>query len=294
MYTINYNGTKVGIFKNNILIEEEEILNYNISDKLYDSFVGSIAAIQGCLLAYKHKINVFSMYGWNKEVSYYLESCFGKSFSLKFAHVNQKSEFWLTEINKMKNRLFSNIQYSQKEVEKFIIFLFAGIEKIDIKNPEAIEISSERIKKNINIIEFNDNKSIKEQLIDYNLFTDASIRTKESITTIANIIYNKDNIELTNYRQKLDYNIYQDINKAEIYAIIKGLQVAFDMGITKIRIFTDSLCAIEKIGNYNPYYKNEYSNIINSLLIETQKYQQCDFIHILRKHNTIADSLTKF
>jgi hypothetical protein len=66
------------------------------------------------------------------------------------------------------------------------------------------------------------------------------------------------------------------------------------MGVDKVRIFTDSLCAIETLQKYSPYYKGQFSEGIEKIIKYCSNFELCEIIHIKRHHNATADSLTHF
>jgi ribonuclease HI len=131
----------------------------------------------------------------------------------------------------------------------------------------------------------------------YNLFCDASVRPLEKRACIAGYIQDA-NEQLINYRQALDYEAFKDNNLAEIYALWQGLYIAHQMKITHIKIFTDSMFAVEhtrmhpnrKTQNLNESFRTLLLQI-KELLTEFEFYQ---IEHVHRNYNTVADEMTHF
>ena len=114
------------------------------------------------------------------------------------------------------------------------------------------------------------------------------------MTTIAGLIKDKNNNVIVMYRSKVNYNIYKDSNLAEMLAITEGLKVAIDMGIPNIKVFTDSMCAVEKLQKYSPYYKSLFSDNVEDIIKQIKGFNKCKFIHVNRHYNNVADELTHF
>ena len=93
---------------------------------------------------------------------------------------------------------------------------------------------------------------------------------------------------------KVSYEMFADSNLAEMLAITEGLKVALDMGIQKIKVFTDSMCAVEKLQKYSPYYKGLFSDHVDMIMEQVKQFKDCKIIHINRHHNKIADQMTHF
>jgi ribonuclease HI len=139
----------------------------------------------------------------------------------------------------------------------------------------------------------------------YNLFCDASVRPLEKRTCIAGYIQancnsnsNSDSEQLVNYREALDYEAFRDNNLAEIYALRQGLMIAQQMHITHLKIFTDSMFAVEhirfqpsrKTQTLNEDFKAMIADIRNLLLI----FENYEIEHVHRNYNSVADEMTHF
>lgn len=177
-------------------------------------------------------------------------------------------------------------------LEKAIIFIFGAIDRVYIDNPEAIKL--EVTKLNYTFDMYDSSKSIESQFEEYNLFSDASVREFDKVSTIAGLIKNQENEILAVYRRKVDYKTYSDSNLAEMLAITEGLRVALDMGIKKIKVFTDSMCAVEKLQKYSPYYRGLFADNVEMIVKHIKGFNECKIVHINRHHNKLADEMTHF
>lgn len=297
-YVIAYQEDTISLYNNNILIEEQSLLfksNENINHL--------IAIIQACYLALKNNTLVFSMVGWKEDSSEYIEKLFGKSFSFKFKYANEKPSFWLEKAHNIITKLQPIICNSQstisqtlnnivKTIENNIIFLFAGIQKVFIKNNNAICIDC--IKNPLSIGQYDSSENINNYLGKYNLFTDASVRPQEKIATIACTLFDQNNVPIVSSRSMIDYEIYNDSNNAEIYSIAQGLRLINSMNIKEVNIFTDSSCAIEKLQNYSPYCLGLFKESVQLVIEQARILDKCIMTHIPRELNALTDSLTHF
>lgn len=287
-YFIRYNEGK-GIVQLLVL----GVSGYEVMDEsqIPKSFIHApyLAIIKGAYLAIKNNILIYTMDGWGKEISTKIDEWFGKSFPLKFKYHNKDSNFWIKNSQELMDKSFLSNGFEL--LEKAIIFIFGAINRIYIDNPEAIQL---KIEQNYQFETYQTHKPIEQQLEEFNLFSDASVRELEKTTTIAGLIKNKDNDILSVYRDKVSYEMFADSNLAEMLAITEGLKVALDMGIKKIKIFTDSMCAVEKLQKYSPYYKGLFSDHIDMIMEQVKQFKDCKIIHINRQHNKIADQMTHF
>lgn len=287
-YFIRYNEGK-GIVQLLVL----GVSGYEVMDEsqIPKSFIHApyLAIIKGAYLAIKNNILIYTMDGWGKEISTKIDEWFGKSFPLKFKYHNKDSNFWIKNSQELMDKSFLSNGFEL--LEKAIIFIFGAINRIYIDNPEAIQL---KIEQNYQFETYQTHKPIEQQLEEFNLFSDASVRELEKTTTIAGLIKNKDNDILSVYRDKVSYEMFSDSNLAEMLAITEGLKVALDMGIQKIKVFTDSMCAVEKLQKYSPYYKGLFSDHVDMIMEQVKQFKDCKIIHINRQHNKIADQMTHF
>ena len=249
-----------------------------------------LAIIKGAYLALKNNILVYKMEGWSYNVCSMVDEWFGKSFPLKFKYPNKDLQFWLKSSQELVDKSFLN--NALELLEKAIIFIFGAINKIYIDNPNAVKLEVEY--RNYSFESYNPNKAIEHHFEDFNLFSDASVRDLDKVTTIAGLIKDKNNNVIVMYRSKVNYNIYKDSNLAEMLAITEGLKVAIDMGIPNIKVFTDSMCAVEKLQKYSPYYKSLFSDNVEDIIKQIKGFNKCKFIHVNRHYNNVADELTHF
>lgn len=288
-YLIRYDQEKsiVQLLKNNAqgyeLVEEAQIPK---------SFIHApyLAVIKGANLAIRNNILIYTMEGWNHDINTKVDEWFGRSFDLKFKYAEKDGAFWIKNSQEILDKSF--FSYGFELLEKAIIFIFGAVNRIYVDNPEAIKL--EHVKYNYSFDTFNVDRSLESQLDEFNLFTDASVKELEKKTTIAGLIKNKNNEVLTVYRAKVDYVRFSDSNLAEMLAITEGLKVAQDMNINKIKVFTDSMCAVEKLQKYSPYYKGLFSDNVDMLVEQIKLFKSCKITHINRHYNEYADQMTHF
>lgn len=249
-----------------------------------------LAVIKGANLAIKNNILIYTMEGWNQDINAKIDEWFGRSFNLKFKYAEKDGAFWIKSCQEILDKSF--LSYGCELLEKAIVFIFGAVNRIYTDNPQAIIL--EHIKTNYSFDYFNVNQPIESQLEDFNLFTDASVKELENKTTIAGLIKNKNNEVIAVYRDKVDYIRFSDSNLAEMLAITEGLKVALDMNIEKIKIFTDSMCAVEKLQKYSPYYKGLFSDNVDMMIEQIKKFKSCKITHINRHYNEYADQMTHF
>lgn len=250
-----------------------------------------LAIIKGACLAIKNNILVYKMEGWNLDISSKIDQWFSQSFPLKFKYPTKDLSFWINHTQELMDKSFSSMSNCFELLEKAIVFIFGAINRIYVDNPTAIELT---LSQNYSFEKYKTDKNIENQLEEFNLFSDASVKELENKTTIAGLIKNKNNDILTVYREKVSYDMFKDSNIAEMLAITKGLKVAKDMGIRKIKVFTDSMCAVEKLQKYSPYYKGLFSDHIEEIMEQIKLFKECKIIHINRYHNKLADEMTHF
>lgn len=288
-YLIRYNQEKsiVQLLRQNAigyeLVEEAQIPK---------SFIHApyLAVIKGANLAIKNNILIYTMEGWNHDINKKIDEWFGRSFDLKFKYADKNNHFWIKNSQEILDKSF--VSYGFELLEKAIVFIFGALHRIYVDNPEAIKL--EYIKHNYSFSTFNVEKSLESQLEEFNLFTDASVKELEKKTTIAGLIKNKNNEVIAVYRDKVDYARFSDSNLAEMLAITEGLKVALDMHIDTIKVFTDSMCAVEKLQKYSPYYKGLFSDNVDMIIEQIKLFKSCKITHINRHYNQYADQMTHF
>lgn len=307
-YLINYQQEKDLVQLLSLGIHGYEIID---ETEVPQSFIYApyVAIIKGAALAIKNNILIYSMQGWESHIGTKIDGWFGKSFPLKFKYHNKEGHFWINYAeellekslyyhydinndNQLNNNVSHNISTYQL-LEKAIIFIFGALNRIYIYNPNAIQI---QIEQNYFFETYSKDKAMENHLEEFNLFSDASVKEFENKTTIAGLIKNKDNEVLTVYREKVSHNLFTDSNLAEMLAITEGLKIATDMGIQKIKIFTDSMCAVENLQKYSPYYKDIglFSDNVDLIMAQIKLFKECKIIHIKRYHNKMADAMTNF
>lgn len=271
-----------------------EVTGYKVIEEaqIPKSFIHApyLAIIKGANLAIKNNILIYTMEGWEREISTKVDKWFGHSFPLKFKYPDKDNQFWVKNCQEILDKSF--LSNGIELLEKAIIFIFGAIKRIYIENPEAITINA--VQTNYSFETYQPEKELEQHLECYNLFSDASVKELENTTIIAGLIKNKKNETLSVYRDKVSYQHFSDSNLAEMLAITEGLKVALDMGIQKIKVFTDSMCAVEKLQKYSPYYKGLFADNVDMMIEQIKLFKECKIIHINRHHNQLADQMTRF
>ena len=80
-------------------------------------------------------------------------------------------------------------------------------------------------------------------------------------------------------------------NYVEWLALLKGLEIAIDLGIKELAVLGNSLLVIIKVRKLVKNYKSPFSkvhHIFNSLINE---FNAVNFLHILQENNIYADQM---
>ena len=80
-------------------------------------------------------------------------------------------------------------------------------------------------------------------------------------------------------------------NGAEWYALIKGLELAREMGIEEMNVIRDSLIVIREARKIYKNWKTPSTKMHKMLLCLSKEFKSITFLHILRGQNHQADSL---
>ena len=78
---------------------------------------------------------------------------------------------------------------------------------------------------------------------------------------------------------------------AELWGIIRGLELAWEEGIRKIEVEIDSLTSIMLIKEENR--EGPYANLVKMILEWVKRDWECKIIHTWREGNRVADCLPK-
>ncbi len=210
-HLIRFNAEKSSV---QLLISES--LGYKILDEssVPKTYIHApyLAIIKGAYLAIKNNIRVYKMEGWNAQISAKVDEWFDKSFPLKFKYPSKDIQFWIKSSQELMDKSF--LTNGWELLEKAIIFIFGAIDRIYIDNPEAIKLEVTKLNYMFDI--YDSSKSLESQFDEYNLFSDASVRDFDKVSTIAGLIKNQNNEILTVYRSKVEYERYSDSNLAEM------------------------------------------------------------------------------
>ena len=92
--------------------------------------------------------------------------------------------------------------------------------------------------------------------------------------------------------------ICRDNNMAELLAINEGLDIVASLGIKDLNIYTDSSVSINFIkkhfSSHEEYLRKEkFLPFTQKILDSLQHFDNCNFIHVPRKLNKLADKITK-
>ena len=84
----------------------------------------------------------------------------------------------------------------------------------------------------------------------------------------------------------------QTVNEMEALACWKAVQFAKDLGLQKVVIEGDSLVVINTLSQ-GPGCLSSYGNVIDDILVLADDFQLCEFNHVKRLCNVVADMLAK-
>lgn len=92
--------------------------------------------------------------------------------------------------------------------------------------------------------------------------------------------------------------ICRDNNMAELLAIHEGLDIVKSLGIKNLNIYTDSSVSINFIkkhfSSHKEYLRKEkFIPFTQNILDSLEHFDNCNFIHVPRKLNKLADKITK-
>jgi len=163
--------------------------------------------------------------------------------------------------------------------ENFLHTLGSAILEIDGNAPLSKE-SKEKIKKFVS--------DLNQDTSNYKLMFDGGSRGNPGLCGIGGVIF-KDDVVLTTYEAIVSQ--FNTNNYAEYMALIRGLKVAKELNIKKIKIEGDSKLVIEQVnGNWKVKAKGLIP--LHKEIAELKTYfSEITFSHIKRKYNTIADNL---
>lgn len=85
-------------------------------------------------------------------------------------------------------------------------------------------------------------------------------------------------------------------NDAEMKAMIWGLKLALEQGLTDVIVYSDSLIAVNRANGRRPIgkYNNDNMNHLQDILSDySSRFNSIEFIHTSRNNNKIADKLSR-
>lgn len=217
--------------------------------------------------------------------------------SQHFIDTTDKNKVFFEKNKQLMLQSFYKSKKTQKNCQDVLSYLLSVMEKITInktillqqKPQESLMIDLMSNLKN----QFKEDKKLREQLSEFNLFCDGSVKEKIGKTKIGGYIATKKDIVKT-FSQNLDNKRYHDVNETEMYAIYHGLCLAKELNISQIKVFSDSSVAIEKIALFLQGQKiNEKYTQVLSLIENKIQGLNIQFHHITRRYNKYADYLTQ-
>ena len=87
-------------------------------------------------------------------------------------------------------------------------------------------------------------------------------------------------------------SLSQIVNEMEVMACQKAVQFAKDLGLQKVVIEGDSLVVINALSQ-GLGCLSSYGNVIDDILVLADDFQWCEFHHVKRICNVVADMLAK-
>ena len=124
----------------------------------------------------------------------------------------------------------------------------------------------------------------------YTIFTDGASRGNPGPAAIGAIVYDT--------KKKVIFELSECIGKAtnnvaEYTALIKALECCNTLhDFTQVKIYLDSQLVVRQLqGSYRvkeEHLKNLHSKVVQLLL---EKRVSCEFVHVMREKNKIADAL---
>ena len=87
-------------------------------------------------------------------------------------------------------------------------------------------------------------------------------------------------------------SLSQTVNEMEAMACRKAVQFAKDLGLQKVVIEGDSLVVINALSQGHGCLSS-YGNVIDDILVLADDFQWCEFHHVKRICNVVADMLAK-
>ena len=120
------------------------------------------------------------------------------------------------------------------------------------------------------------------------LFFDGASKGNLGIAGAGGVIYD------SNGNKKIEYACgigRATNNEAEWYVVIKGLELAKDMGIEKLSIIGDSLIVIREARKIYKHRKSPSSRMDYMLSCLCKEFRTINFLHVLRSQNQQTDSM---
>ena len=120
------------------------------------------------------------------------------------------------------------------------------------------------------------------------LFFDGASKGNPGIASVGGVIFDHKGTK----QQEYACGIGRETNNgAEWYALIKGLELAREMGIEEMNVIRDSLIVIKEARKIYKNWKTPSTKMHNMLLCLVKEFKNITFLHILRGRNHQADSM---
>ena len=120
------------------------------------------------------------------------------------------------------------------------------------------------------------------------LFFDGASKGNPGIVGAGGVIFDHKGIKQKEYA----WGIGRETNNGvEWYALIKGLELAREMGIEEMNAIRDSLIVISEVRNNYKNWKTPSTKMHNMLLCLVKEFKTITFLHVLRRLNHQANSM---
>ena len=120
------------------------------------------------------------------------------------------------------------------------------------------------------------------------LFFDGASKINPGIAGAGGVILDHNGNKQTEFAQGLGRATN---NGAEWYALIKGLELAREMGIEEMNVIGDSLIVIKEARYIYKNWKTPHSKMHRMLLCLVKEFKNITVLHVLRRENQQADCM---
>ena len=121
----------------------------------------------------------------------------------------------------------------------------------------------------------------------HKLFTDGGARGNPGPSAIGGVLY-KEHEEIDNFSEYIGEGTN---NQAEYKAIIRGVELALENGISELECFLDSELIVEQLNKRYKGKDKELAKLFVKVWNMTMKFKNITFTHVRREKNKAADAL---